>query len=368
MMKTLRPLLTTLTLTFCAAGYAAAQENPMQFLSKANAKVARAAALKNRWEGPVDGPKLQQKKKIVMISIDMGDAGVNAIYNGLREASSAAAWEILYIDCRGHCNNNGLLIKQALDMKADGIVLAGVDANSQAKGLAAAVAAKVPVVGWHAAIKHGPVDGLFTNIATNPKEVAQLAALYTVIEANNKAGVVVFTDSSNPYLLAKSTAIVETIKQCEGCKLLGVEDIALAEARSKLKPAVENLNKRHGNKWTHAIAVNDFYFDLLETPAIAGLLEKNKIVGVSAGDGSATAYKRIRSNSLQVGTTPEPLSMHAWQLVDELNRAFSGAEPSGMASPVHLVTAQNIAYDGGNKNTFEPSNDFRAQYKKYWNK
>ncbi len=368
MIKTLRPVLTTLTLAVCAVSYVSAQENPMQFLSKANAKVARAAALKNRWEGPTTGPKLQKKKKIVMISLDMNDAGVSTIYSGLREASAAAGWEVLYIDCRGQCSTTGTLIKQALDMKADGIVLAGVDATTQSKGFAAAAAAKVPVVGWHASVKQGASEGLFTNIASNPKEVAQVAALYTVVEANNKAGVVVFTDSRNPYLLAKSTAILETIKQCEGCKLLGVEDVALHEARSKLKPAIENLVKRHGNKWTHAIGVNDYYFDLIETPPIASLLEKNKVVGISAGDGSSTAYKRIRSNGVQVGTTPEPLTMHAWQLVDELNRAFSGVEPSGMVSPVHLVTAQNIAYDGGNKNTFEPSNDFRSQYQKYWNK
>lgn len=368
MKKTLRPVLTFLTLALCASSYLAAQENPMQFMSRANAKVARAAAVKNRWEGPIDGPKLQKKKKIVMIGHDMSDAGVNGIYNGLREASGPAGWEVLYIDCRGQCSNSGTLIKQALDMKADGIVLAGVDASSQSKGLGAAESAKIPVVGWHASTKHGATDGLFTNIATNPKEVAQVAALYTVVEANSKAGIVVLTDSGNPYLLAKSTAIVETIKQCEGCKLLGVEDIALHDARVKLKPVVENLIKRHGSKWTHVIGVNDFYFDLLETPAISAMLENNKVVGVSAGDGSSTAYKRIRSKGVQVGTMPEPLSMHAWQLVDELNRAFSGAAPSGLTTQVHLVTAQNIAYDGGSKNTFEPSNDFRAQYQKYWNK
>lgn len=367
MIQSLRPILTFLILALSASSYLAAQENPMQFMSRANAKVARAAALKNRWEGPIDGPKLQKKKKIVMISSDMSDAGINGIYYGLREASTSAGWEVLYIDCRGQCTSK-TLIKQALDMKADGIVLAGVDASSQSKGISIANEAKIPVVGWHASSKHGPTDGLFTNIATNPKEVAQVAALYAVVEANSKAGIVVLTDSSNPFLMAKSSAIVETIKQCEGCKLLGVEDIALHEARNKLKPAVENLIKRHGSKWTHVIGVNDFYFDLLETPAIAALLENNKVVGVSAGDGSSTAYKRIRNKGLQVGTMPEPFSMHAWQLVDELNRAFSGVEPSGLTSQVHLVTAQNIAYDGGSKNTFEPSNDFRAQYQKYWNK
>ncbi|MBI3283337.1 MAG: substrate-binding domain-containing protein [Burkholderiales bacterium] len=360
--------LTVLFVAFSFIGGAIAQENPMQFLSRANAKVARAASLKNRWEGPVEGPRLQKKKKIVFIAADMSDAGIASVFNGMREASSGAGWETLFIDCRGRCNQGAAIVSQALDMKPDGIVLAGVDATSQAKGLAAAAKARVPVVGWHASVKSGATDGLFTNITTNPKEVAQVAALYSVVESNNKAGIVVFTDSSNPYLLAKSSAMVEVIKQCEGCHLLSVEDVPLADAHLKMKNVVDNLVKRYGSKWTHAIGVNDFYFDLLEASAIAPLIANNKLVGISAGDGSSTAYKRIRANGLQTGTVPEPLAMHAWQVVDEMNRAFSGAQPSGYVTAVHLVTAQNIAYDGGQKNSFDPGNDYRGHYQQSWAK
>ncbi|MFZ6760565.1 substrate-binding domain-containing protein [Undibacterium sp. Ji50W] len=361
--------LTALFVMFSFISGAFAQDNPMQFLSKANARVARAASLKNHWEGPADGPRLQKKKKIIFVAADLSDPGTAGVFAQVREASANGGWETLPIDCRGRCNQGSAIVAQALDMKADGIIMAGVDVGTQTKGMAAAAKAKVPVVGWHASTKSGPTDGLFTNIATNPKEVAQVAALYTVVDSNNKAGIVVFTDSTNPYLQAKSAAIIETIKQCEGCKLLSVEDVPLIDAHIKMKGVVENLVKRHGSKWTHAIGVIDFYFDLMEVPATAALIANNKLVGVAAGDGSPTAYKRIRANSLQTATVPEPLSMHAWQLVDELNRAFSGVEPSGfISSSAHLVTAQNIAYDGGQKNTFEPGNDFRNHYLRYWSK
>ncbi|MDE2430508.1 MAG: substrate-binding domain-containing protein [Burkholderiales bacterium] len=340
----------------------------MQFLSRANAKVARAAGLTNRWEGPVDGPKLQTKKKIIFIASDLSDPAVSGVFYGVREASTGASWVTLPIDCRGRCNQNAAIIKQALDMKADGIILAGVDAASQAKGIALAAKAKVPVVGWHASVNSGPTEGLFTNVTSNPKEVAQVAALFSVVDSDNKAGIVIFTDSTNPYMQAKSSAIIETIKQCEGCRLLSVEDVPLIDGYKKMKASVQNLVKKFGNKWTHTIGVNDFYFDLLETPSVSSLLGGNKVVGISAGDGSPTAYKRIRANGLQSGTVPEPISMHAWQLVDEMNRAFSGVAPSGYVTSVHLVTAQNIAYDGGQKNTFDPANDYRTHYQQSWAK
>ncbi|MDY7539458.1 substrate-binding domain-containing protein [Undibacterium sp. 5I1] len=363
--------LTLLLVAFCSIsmiGAANAQENPMLFLSRANAVVAKAAGLTKSWEVPAEGPKLQKKKKIVFIAADLSDPGIVGVFNGIKEAVKGADWELLYIDCRGRCNQGAAIVSQALDMAPNGIILAGVDATSQAKGLAAAAKAKVPVVGWHSMVKSGPSEGLFTNITSNPKEAAQIAALYGVVESNSKAGIVVFSDMSSPYTAAKSNAIVEVIKQCENCRLLSVEDVPVAEAYTKMSKVVENLEKKFGTKWTHAIGVNDVYFDLMEKPTISALMGTNKVIGLSAGDGSYSAFKRIRGNLLQIGTVPEPLFMHGWQLVDEMNRAFSGVAPSGYVTPVHLVTNQNIAYDGGPKNMFDPDNDYRNQYLKIWAK
>lgn len=53
--------------------------------------------------------------------------------------------------------------------------------------------------------------------------------------------------------------------------------------------------------------------------------------------------------------------MQGWQLVDEMNRALAGKEWSGYIAPFHVVTKDNIEYDGGPDNTFEPGNDYRAE-------
>jgi ribose transport system substrate-binding protein len=345
-----------------------AQQNSAQFMSAANAKVAKASALKSKWDGPATGPALQKNKKIVFIANDMSDAGTYGIFTGMKEAAGDAGWQILPIDCRGRCNQGAGVVAQALDMKATGIVLAGVDAASQTKGLTAAAAAKVPVVGWHASFKSGTVPGLFTNITTDPKDAAQIAALFGAVEANSKSGIVVFTDTSSPYMATKSGAIVEALRQCEVCKILSVEDLPVLESRKKFPAIVEGLVKKHGSKWTHVVAVNDVYFDMLEKPELQEIIEANKIKGISAGDGSAKSFQRIRKGVLQIGTVPEPLFLHGWQVVDELNRAFSNVAASGYSSPLHLVTLQNITYDGGQKDVFDPSSDFRAKYLSYWAK
>ena len=41
---------------------------------------------------------------------------------------------------------------------------------------------------------------------------------------------------------------------------------------------------------------------------------------------------------------------------------------SGYSPKVHLVTADNVAKDGGPTNVFDPDNGYRNHYKKIWGK
>jgi ribose transport system substrate-binding protein len=62
------------------------------------------------------------------------------------------------------------------------------------------------------------------------------------------------------------------------------------------------------------------------------------------------------------------LNLQGWQLVDELNRAFTGEKWSRYLSPLHVVTADNVEFDGAAKNTFDPANGYKDEYKKIWGK
>lgn len=357
-----------LVLAFTLAGSACAQENPALFLGRANAKVARASAFKNNWEGPVSGPRIAPRKLIVFIGSDFRNSGVAGVASGAKEAAASAGWEVVAIDCYGVPSRRAEAFSRAMALKPAGIILAGIDAQAQAKEMSAAAAQKIPVVGWHAATKIGPADALYTNVTTDPKEVGQIAALLGIVESKGKAGVVVFADSSSLYTSVKSNEIVDSVRQCQTCTLLGVEEVLLTETAEQIQQRVAGLLKKHGARWTHLIGINDVYFDTLTSPASAAIIGGSKLQAISAGDGSRTAYQRIRSKTLQIGTVPEPLNMQGWQLIDELNRAIAGEKPSGYTTPAYLVTSQNNAFHGGPQNAFEPSNGYRDEYKKIWNK
>lgn len=349
-------------------GAAQAADDPAAFMSRAIAKVSHATAQNTVWDGPTTGPVAQAKKTIVYIAADMRNGGALGVARGVEEAAKVAGWSVRILDGQGTVSARTAAFNQAIALKPDGIILGAFDAKEQATGIKAAAAQKIPVVGWHAAATSGPIDGLFTNITTNAGDVAEIAALYAVVQSKGKAGVVVFTDSAYSVAIAKSNAMAAVIKSCSSCKLLGIEDTPLSDTSNRMPQLTTSLIQRHGAKWTYSLGINDLYFDFMgPTLASAGAIGKG-LDNLSAGDGSESAYQRIRSGKFQGGTVPEPLNLHGWQLVDDLNRAFAGEKDSGYSTPVHLVTKQNIAFDGGPRNTFDPDNGYRAEYTRIWAK
>jgi ribose transport system substrate-binding protein len=62
----------------------------------------------------------------------------------------------------------------------------------------------------------------------------------------------------------------------------------------------------------------------------------------------------------------EPLRLHGWQIVDEINRALNGAPASGYVAPAHLFTPANIAFDGGPEDIYDPDNGYRDASRTIW--
>jgi hypothetical protein len=63
----------------------------------------------------------------------------------------------------------------------------------------------------------------------------------------------------------------------------------------------------------------------------------------------------------QTATAAEPLNLHGWQLVDELNRLLAHRPVSGYVAPVHLVTPENVGSDGGPRLRYRPCAPLRRR-------
>jgi ribose transport system substrate-binding protein len=336
-------------------------------LESARATVEQASRPTPKWSGPTSGPAAVPGKVVAVLAEDLRNGGVLSVAQGIREAAKEIGWVVRVHDAGGSAAGRKRALAEALAGKPDGLAICGSDAYELLSALREHDKLP-PVVGWHAAADAGPIEGtpVATNVTTDPLAVARTTALSAVVQSGGRAGVVVFTDSRFRIAMAKAEAMAEVIRRCADCALLEVRDVAISDSASRMPGVTRELLSRHGARWTHALAINDIYFDYA-VPTLMSLGVPNSALSLlSAGDGSASAFMRIRAGSYQTGTVAEPLNLQGWQVVDELNRLMHGQGVSGFTAPVHLITSANIATEGGSRQVYDPANGYREAYLRIW--
>jgi ribose transport system substrate-binding protein len=339
------------------------------FVNEAKRYIALVSKPKPPWNGPTTGPAAQRNKSVIYVSAGQDNGGARGVGQGAAEAAKIIGWNFRLIDGQGTSSGRRNALLQAAGLKPDGIILGTIDALEQADLIREIAAKGIKIVGWHALGKPGPDHSLpiFTNLATEPKDVGKAAAMYAVADSGGTAGVILFNDSNYAIANVKTNAMLDVFRTCAGCSVLSLENIHMKEIPATMPQRTAWLLQHYGKKWTYTMAANDLWLDAMPPTFIAAAIPGNGYPrSISAGDGSVSAFERIRKNRYQTGTVAEPLRLHGWQAIDELNRAFAGQKESGYSAPVHLVTPANITFDGGKHNEYDPDNGYREIYRKIW--
>ncbi len=338
-------------------------------LAGARQVIAAATAPASKWDGPTTGPKAVPGKLIVYVAADERNGGIQEVGHGVQQAGARIGWTVRVLDGQGTVSGIQSAFGEAVTLKPAGIIVGGYDVVQNAGPIADAERRGIRIVAWHGGPAPGPMAAqhVFTNVTSDSARVAKVAADYAIAKSDGHAGVVIFTDSSYAIALAKARAMEAEVKRCAGCTVLAFEDTPLADTSTRMPQLTTTLVQRYGKKWTWSLAINDLYYDFMGPSLIsAGRDGGGPPMNVSAGDGSRSAFERIRNEQFQTATVPEPLLLQGWQLIDELNRAFAGAPPSGYVAPVHLVTASDIDEDGGKQDRYDPANGYRDAYARIW--
>lgn len=121
--------------------------------------VSKATLGAVRWSGPESGPQAQRGKNIALVAEDLRNGGIVGVAQGAREAASALGWTLKIFDGAGSSAGRAKAFADALAAKPDGLILCGSDALENKAALLLFANKEVPVVGWHAGVRPGPIDG-----------------------------------------------------------------------------------------------------------------------------------------------------------------------------------------------------------------
>lgn len=331
-------------------------------------KVSAASVNTPPWNGPQKGPEAATGKTVAVICEDLRNGGVLGVAQGIQEAAKVIGWQVNVFDVGGTPDGRAKAACDALAVHPDGVILDGSDAKVMHAQLMPFAKQDIPVVGWHVGPVAGPMQEgpVAMNVSTNPLEVARITAMAAIVADEGQTGVVIFTDSNFEIAMAKAEAMADVIRSCAQCTLLEIRDVAISNSAQTMPAIIRELLARYGNRWTHSLAINDIYFDYAMPELILAGSAARHIHLLSAGDGSSAAFLRIQTGTFQTGTVAEPLSLHGWQLVDELNRLLNETPVSGFVVPAHLVTAKNILPGGGSRFRYDPDNGYRDVYRRIW--
>lgn len=321
------------------------------------------------FDGPTSGPKAAEGQSIVVVAGDLKNGGILGVTGGVEEAAAQIGWDVRVLDGAGSIQGRTAAIGQAMALKPNGIIINGFDAVEQQAALEGVADAGIPMVAWHSGPKIGcdAPGGIFVNVSTDAMTVSEVAAKWAIEDGGDKVGAVIFTDSTYQIAIDKADRIKETIEAMGG-EVLEYVDTPIADTSSRMGPLTLNLVQKYGDSWTHALAINDLYFDFMgPSLAAAGISSDAGPQAGSAGDGSEAAFQRIRTGSYQQITVAEPLNLQGWQLVDELNRAIQGEPCSGYVTSPALVTQEGLG-KLGDSNQFDPDTPYREAYSTLWGK
>lgn len=311
------------------------------------------------WTGPSQSPAAASGKTIGVISCAQGAEGCVREAKGATEAATALGWKVINIDGQGDPQRQLAGMNSLLDQGASAIVLCSINAASIGDGMQRAKSKGVPVI---AVVSPDPAPfGGVGNVGPDDNKAGQVLAAYISTQGGGK--VAVFDHNENPAVADRGKGLLSGLKAYGGTDVVYNEVVTLSQIGAPEQQIMSAFLQSHPTgsfDWLYA------GFDAMLTPLLqsAQRAGRTDFKAVSI-DGNLQNLAFIRAGNLENASVGYPLEWAGWGAIDNLNRVFAGQKAVDESIPFRLLTKTNLPAEG---KAFEGDFDFRAQYKKLWNK
>lgn len=332
------------------------------------AKVDKDVAAATEGQGgtpPTSGPKAAPGKTVYVISCILAAEGCAREARQAMAAGKVIGWNMKLIDTGSVPAKMAAAVQQAIDARANGIVVEAIDAKFIAGPLAKAKAAGIKMVCFACVNQNNLYDHLI------PSEQAFFNHGYTLGEemykqTNGHPRLIFGYDASFGVTGIRKQGTEKFFQDCQAaggdCKVVDTENFLVTELTTRVPGLAATAVRKHPD--ANAIWMS---YDSAQPAITQGLRQAGvspKKIGLYGFDGNTNNLEAIRTGNYQVATMAGPFEWIGWEQIDSLNRLFQGQKPVDNVIQMKLMTKANLPAS----NTWSGDVDYQAAYKKVWGK
>lgn len=309
------------------------------------------------------GPPAATDKSIVHINCPMAAEGCKAVDDGVVSAAKALGWKELTIDTGGDPKKVISAFDQAINTKADGIIVNSLPPAQIDGPVKKAREAGIPVVcvGCGALKDNAnPTEtGVNHDVTSLTEAQGSVGAAQAVLDNDGQARVLMLSLPDFVSVYEREQAAAAVFEQCQDCEIAKTIKMTVADLATTLPTQIKSALQADPD--INAIYVG---FDAGAQVANTAIQQLGRDdVFTYSGDGLQANVAEVASGGIQKVDANQPLAWMAWAGVDNLNRIFGGQAPlvDDMV-PVVLLTEENAAAWTDGKVPI----DYQSGYKALW--
>ncbi len=267
-------------------------------------------------------PAAGAKKKIAVVTPYMANETTKYVIDQFKKNADAKGWDVTVTDTAADFNLLVARIEDAVNGKADAIVLGMGDPAQMTKGLEAAKAANIPVYGLDAGI----VPGVLLNVTSDNTDLGTASANELLKAIGNKGNVVMFTHDPHPGVRERAAAAAKAFAAVAEVKVIEKKHIDVPGPLDNARKLMQDLLAAHPDKGSIAgvwAGWDEPALGALQAIEAAGRTEI-MVVGI---DGTKFAQAEIRKGGSFVASVGQDFDGMAMKLTELVDGNFGGKKP-----------------------------------------
>lgn len=340
-------------------------------VAQAQAEIAKYTSIPTFTDpGPaIDVSKLRGRK--VLVVLDAPAPSLQNIAAAIVQAGQAAGIQVQVFNGQGTISTIEQGIQQGIDQQVGAIILAGVATSQVPSSVAAANAAKIPIVDVVAGEPSPEVAGqgygssIFGGSGPSWVELGRLMADTAIVQSsggNVNAAIITF---DNPISSGVVKGINAVFSACSNCHIISSQDIEPTNWATKVAGATSSLILANPNL--------NYIFPVSDTPSIfanAGVSQagaSGRVQVVTSGSNGPATVALVQKGPIMIADPGSSAPWSGWEAMDQALRAMSGMKPGNPVIPIRYLDKKNLT---GLQFTSDLSsvfgNAYVAGYKKLW--